>query len=83
MKAIHLDAREMEHPQPMEMGVTILKKLDNEHFLYMVHRKNPIPLLELAKGQGFSVLSREVSEGLWHILISKNANIDLNGYLDV
>lgn len=83
MTPIRLDAREMEHPQPLEMAVGILKTLDHEHFLYMVHRKNPIPLLELAKGQGFSVLSKEVSKGLWHILIAPNADIELNGYLDV
>lgn len=83
MKPIHLDAREMEHPRPLEMAVSILKELDNDHFLYMVHRKNPIPLLELAKGQGFAVLSKEVNEGLWHILVAKDSDADLNGLLDV
>lgn len=83
MTPIHLDAREMEHPQPLELAVDILKTLDNERFLYMVHRKNPIPLIELAKGQGFAVLSKEVNEGLWHILVAKDSDTDLNGLLDV
>lgn len=83
MKKILLDAREMEHPKPLELAIDILKKLDQESYLYMIHRKNPIPLIELAKGQNFIVLNREVREKEWHILISKNTEIELSEYLDV
>lgn len=83
MKKIELDAREMEHPVPLEKATSILKELDDEKYLYMVHRKNPIPLIEIAKGRGFQVLNREIREREWHIIIVKNPNTNLDELLDV
>ncbi len=47
----------------------------------MLHRKNPVPLLEVAKVKGYSYISKESSD-IWHILISKK-DIDLEELLDV
>jgi hypothetical protein len=44
----------------------------------MIHRKNPIPLLDLASEQNFQVFNKEDKEGNWHILIAKTDDIDLN-----
>ena len=49
----------------------------------MLHRKKPIPLLDLAGEQGFQVLSREDAQGDWHILIAKDPDIDLEALLRV
>jgi len=46
MKKILLDAREMAHLKPLELGINILKKLDDESYLYMLHRKHPVPLID-------------------------------------
>ncbi len=83
MKKILLDARDLEHPKPLERAIEILRTLDEESYLYMVHRKNPIPLIELAKSQGFGVRTHESNTNEWHILISKNSQIVLDEYLDV
>jgi len=83
MKKILLDARDLEHPKPLERAIEILRTLDEESYLYMVHRKNPIPLIELAKSQGFAVRTHESNTNEWHILISKNSQIVLDEYLDV
>lgn len=83
MKKIPLDAREMEHPQPLEKATTILKEMDRESFLYMLHRKNPIPLIELAKGLGYQVFNHEDNTGQWHILIAKDTSVNLSEFLDV
>ena len=69
-REIFFDATQLEHPKPLEMAVEYLKKLDDQSYLYMRHRKNPLPLLEIAQNNGFLALSREDSEGIWHIVIT-------------
>ena len=83
MKKILLDAREMEHPIPLQIALNHLKTMSTEEYLYMIHRKNPIPLLELAKEKAFSHLSHEEEENQWHILISKNRQHNLKDFLNV
>jgi len=84
IRKIGLDTRSLEHPAPLEMAIKILQALDNETYLYMLHRKNPIPLIDLAKSHQFQVLNQEdASNNEWHILISKNQNINLNDFLNV
>jgi len=83
LRKIGLDTRGLEHPEPLEMAIKILKNLDNETYLYMLHRKKPLPLIDLAKEHDFQVLGKEDTANEWHILISKNKTIDLNDFLDV
>ena len=82
MKKIYLDAREMEYPKPLEQAIITLRELRNDEYFYMLHRKNPIPLISLAEGQNFQSLSYEESEGRWHILISKDRSIDLDKLIE-
>lgn len=83
MTKIALDTRELEHPKPLEMAMKALHSLTKENYLYMLHRKNPIPLIDLAKEHHFQVLSHEDTSKLWHILIAKDNNINLDDLLDV
>ena len=78
-----LDARKMSHPEPLEKAVAILRELDTDSCLYMLSRRNPIPLLKLAEEHRLNVLSREVTIGEWHILITPNTEINLEGELRV
>jgi len=75
---IYLDAREMEHPKPLEKAIVVLRELGDNEYFYMLHRKNPIPLISLAEGQNYKSLTYEESEGIWHILISRNRAVDLD-----
>ena len=83
MKKISIDTRTLEHPQPLVEATKILQGLDDDTYLYMLHRKNPIPLLDLAKERGYAVLSKEAKEGEWHILIAKDPTIALEAFLGV
>jgi hypothetical protein len=83
LKKIALDARELEHPKPLEQAMKALRELNHENYFYMLHRKNPIPLLDLASEQHFQLLSKEDAQGDWHILICKDPDIDLNEFLRV
>jgi len=83
LRKIGLDTRELAHPEPLEMAIKILQNLDDETYLYMLHRKNPLPLIDLAKEKQFQVLNQKDDSNEWHVLISKNKNVDLNDFLDV
>ncbi|SFV61460.1 hypothetical protein MNB_SV-9-1458 [hydrothermal vent metagenome] len=81
MKKNFLDARELEHPKPLEEAIKTLRELDEDSYFYMIHRKNPIPLVNLAKEQNFKIISHQESENLWHILVAKNGDIELEEFL--
>lgn len=83
MKKISFDARELEHPKPLQLALKHLMSMDDESYLYMIHRKKPIPLIEIAKDKNFVSLIHEDTKGVWHILISKNLNSHLEDFLDV
>ena len=83
LNKIVLDTRDLEHPIPLEKAIKALHTLDENNYLYMLHRKNPLPLLDLAKEHQFQVLSKEDNKQIWHILIAKDKNIDLNDLLNV
>jgi len=73
----------MAHPEPLEKGIAALRTLDAKSYLYMLNRKNPIPLINLAKQHGFQILSHEDSQNQWHIIISKSEEHPLEELLDV
>jgi len=77
-----LDARAMEHPEPLERAITILRELDEEGYLYMLHRKEPLPLLALAREHRLNHLSHQVAEEEWHILITPNQTLKLEELLE-
>ena len=83
MIKIPLDARELEHPIPLQLALGHLQKMTQEEYLYMIHRKKPIPLIELAKEKGFICLVERDKEEIWHILISKNQDVKLEELIDV
>ena len=81
LKKIALDARELAHPKPLELAMKALRELDETNYFHMIHRKNPIPLLDLASEQNFQVFNKEDENGDWHILICKTHDIDLSAFL--
>jgi len=83
LKKIDLDARELEHPKPLEHAIKALRALDDESYFYMLHRKNPIPFIDMAQEQGFKTLSREDEAGNWHVLVARNPAIELEELLRV
>ena len=83
MRRISLDSRELEHPKPLEMAIDILKSLDKDSYMYMLNRRNPIPLINLASTQNFKTLSKELAPNQWHILITPNTEVSLEEFLDV
>ncbi len=83
MKKLFLDARELEHPVPLERAIDALKKLDEKSYFYMLHRKEPIPLLALASEHNLNFLSYQENPKRWHILITPNQSIVLEELLEI
>jgi len=63
--------------------MTILHALKHDEYLYMLHHKNPIPLIDFAKEQNYQVIYSKDDKEQWHILISRNTEIDLNNFLSL
>ena len=83
MERLFLDARELEHPIPLERAIEALRKLEEgRNYFYMLHRKEPIPLIEMAKAQGYDVYTKE-ENNRWHILIARRPEIPLEELCDV
>jgi hypothetical protein len=83
MRKLGIDTRELAHPEPLEMAIKILQQLNEDTYLYMLHSKNPIPLLDLAQEHGYRTMSQENSVGDWEIVITNNKEIVLKDLLSV
>jgi len=81
LREYFLDARDLEHPIPLEKAIDTLKELDESSYFYMLHRKEPIPLLALASEHNLNFISNLENDGFWHILISPNSKIELKKFI--
>jgi len=77
---ILLDVRELDHPLPLEMTIDAFKKLSTSDVLRLIHRREPVPLFEILTKNGGFYLSQEISDGVWHITITRDPNLDLEQY---
>lgn len=77
---ILLDVREFDHPVPLEMTVDAFKKLTGNEVLLMIHRREPTPLFEIILKNGGKYRSTQIEEGLWHIFITRDTDLDLEPY---
>lgn len=77
---IELDVRDLEHPVPLGLAVEAFKKLSIDEVIHLVHRKEPRPLFEIISKNGGFYSSRQDHEGVWHIYISRNNKINLEGF---
>ena len=83
MKKFFLDARELAHPEPLQISLKYLKEMRDEEYFYMLNNREPIPLLELAQDKGFRLCTHQDDNRNWHVIISKNSQKNLKELLDV
>ena len=77
---IVLDVRTLEHPVPFEKAVAAFHALKPDEVLHMIHRKNPVPLLELLEKNRASYKNCHDANGVWHIYISKQVAFDFESF---
>jgi hypothetical protein len=53
-QAIELDCRELEAPEPMERVLNNLYKIDEQNYIKMIHRIEPMMLYPVLQNNGYS-----------------------------
>ncbi len=81
IEILKLDVRGLDHPEPLERSVQMMKQLHDTNCMHLHIHRYPQPLLMIAKRHGFRFDALENSKGEWHILLTKNQNLDLKAIL--
>ncbi|WP_201353652.1 DUF2249 domain-containing protein [Hydrogenimonas urashimensis] len=81
VEVIELDVRGLNHPEPLERSVEMMKRLDGRNCLHLQIHRYPRPLLMIAQKQGIRFDACETESGEWHILFTKNPSFDLKRML--
>ena len=74
---IELDAREMNHPEPLERSMDVFKWMDGDDVYKLVIHRKPQPLLMIAERFGIRYEACEVGEREWHVYFTKSPEVDL------
>lgn len=64
-----IDVRELEPPEPLELGLEMAHSLRSGEYLRMLHRREPYPLYRLLEQDGFHYLLHSGVECPFEILI--------------
>ena len=84
MEKFFIDAREMSHPVPLRTAIEYLQKMKDSDYIYMINNKKPTPLLAMVDEKGGFIHLEHLDENeVWHILITKDKNLDLKALLNV
>ena len=87
VEILELDARGLNHPEPLERSVEIFRRLDSSNLFHLLIHRLPQPLLAIAERHGIRFEVCEAAENEWHIIFSKSAEFDLKkvmkGYCSV
>lgn len=67
---IRVDVSELQPPEPMEIILEHLERLQNGQYILMIHRMQPHPLYNILMDNGFRY-KVDTSQGLIHIFIWK------------
>lgn len=67
-----VDGRGLEPPEPMELAVAALDKLQpGQHLRFLIHRQ-PYPLYDLLRRYDYNYETTALAEGGFAVLISKS-----------
>ena len=80
VREILINASEMEAPQPFEEVLKRLKTLQPDQYIHMLHRKQPLPLVQLLEQNGYVVSMREGQTIPWEIFIWRKSDPLANQY---
>ena len=64
-----IDVSELEPPEPFEAVLKLIDKIGAGEYIRMIHRKQPLPLIELLESRGFECAIKQGTKSEWDIII--------------
>ena len=83
VREILINASEMEAPQPFEEVLKRVKELQPDEYIHMLHRKQPLPLVQLLEENGYAIIIREGQSTPWEIFIWNKSEPLTNHYCQI
>ncbi len=66
---LFIDVSELEQPDPFEKVTQLLGTMKKGEYVCMLHRKKPLPLIQMLLENGFDCIVRPREQALWEIII--------------
>ncbi len=66
---LFIDVSDYEAPQPFEEVVQLLKEMSQGEYIHMLHRKQPLPLIQFLQENGFESRLKQELNGFWAVFI--------------
>ena len=70
MIKIEIDVRELEPPEPLQRVLEVSSSLPKDHYIKMIHRREPVLLFPILKKQHLQYSIEEIDEifniYIWH-----------------
>ncbi len=79
-REIVVDVSDLEAPQPFEVVLKQLKILGPGEYIHMLHRKQPLPLLQVLEENGYAAVMHKGDSRPWEIFIWNTADPLSNEY---
>ena len=73
----HIDVRELEPPEPLELALDMAHNLRAGEYLRMLHRREPFPLYRLLEQDGFRYRLHYGGDSPFEILIWRAGDSDV------
>ena len=72
----HIDVRDLEPPEPLEIALEMANSLGPGEYLHMLHRREPYPLYRLLEQYGFRYSMHSGGNCPFEILIWRDGDSD-------
>ena len=72
---ILIDVSELEAPEPFEKVVALVSAMKPGQYIRMLHRKQPLPLIQMLEDNGYACRAIEHQPSDWEILIWNKSDV--------
>jgi hypothetical protein len=79
-KELLIDVSEDEAPKPFEEVTKLLTTMADGEYVRVLHRKKPIPLIQLLQENGFECKIIPGQSTTWEIIIWKKLDLTVNDF---
>ena len=80
LKELLINVSEDEPPKPFEAVTELIDQMQAGEYIRMLHRKKPLPLIQMLQDNGFECKIRQGQSTAWEILIWKKQDTIADNY---